>query len=272
MRPVFCVPRLSDSPASPEVPDSPMGSPMEVFSLEEEVRAGKTPVPFEQSAAAAAEALHQLEQLLAPSSDAEAMVSRRASSPSACAVLSERATWSFICILTKQHQIAQSRCRSVCTSGRRRLLPMPAAASRPAPLPDPPNCPLRLSHPAAGPPRGAGRRRRAPRRLRRAVLCAPAPGLLCKAARVHNLALHLQAGRAPPVHHRVPARWARDQAAPGCAAAGAACAVAHGTCCFQPLSTVGCALALTCHLVALLAIRRQQPGGAVHRDCGAQLP
>lgn len=48
---------------------------MEVFSFEEEVRSGKTPVPFEQSAAAAAEALHQLEQLLAPSSDAEAMVS-----------------------------------------------------------------------------------------------------------------------------------------------------------------------------------------------------
>ncbi|KAL4430658.1 hypothetical protein ABPG75_005914 [Micractinium tetrahymenae] len=49
---------------------------MEVFSLEEEVRGGKTPVPFEQSAAAAAEALHQLERLLAPSSDAEAMLAR----------------------------------------------------------------------------------------------------------------------------------------------------------------------------------------------------
>lgn len=75
MRPVFCVPRLSDSTASSDAPDSPMGSPMEVFSLEEEVHRGKTPVPFEQSAAAAAEAMHQLEQLLAPSSDAEAMVS-----------------------------------------------------------------------------------------------------------------------------------------------------------------------------------------------------
>lgn len=78
MRPVVCVAPLNESSGTSIANDcsSPMASsPMDglVFPFEEQ-EAGKTPVPFEQSAAAAAEAQQQLDRLLEPNSEAEAMV------------------------------------------------------------------------------------------------------------------------------------------------------------------------------------------------------
>ncbi|KAI3433758.1 hypothetical protein D9Q98_003565 [Chlorella vulgaris] len=77
MRPVNCVAFVES--ASCKTSASTMHSPDLLFSMEDaevDIAATGDQVPFQQSAAAAADALHQLQRLLQPNSDVEAMLTR----------------------------------------------------------------------------------------------------------------------------------------------------------------------------------------------------